>query len=108
MGLQKVAAIAIPVAVLCEVRYGARGGPINGVLTGFARPKNGSAAAEAGGQSWVGFFPEWRLSVVMDKFGPEPIDLVDFAFADGLVGRAVRGTRGDRARRGAQRPGSVA
>ena len=28
---------------------------------------------------------EWRLSVVMDKFGPEPIDRVDFALADELV-----------------------
>ena len=28
---------------------------------------------------------EWRLSVVMDKFGSEPIDGVDFALADELV-----------------------
>ena len=28
---------------------------------------------------------EWRLSVVMDKFGPEPIDTVDFGLADELV-----------------------
>ena len=28
---------------------------------------------------------EWRLSVVMDKFGPVPIDAVDFALADELV-----------------------
>ena len=28
---------------------------------------------------------EWRLSVVMDKFGPEPIDALDFALADELV-----------------------
>jgi integrase len=28
---------------------------------------------------------EWRLSVVMDKFGPRPIDRVDFALADELV-----------------------
>jgi hypothetical protein len=28
---------------------------------------------------------EWRLSVVMDKFGPAPIDRVDFALADELV-----------------------
>jgi integrase len=28
---------------------------------------------------------EWRLSVVMDKFGPEPIDRIDFALADELV-----------------------
>jgi len=28
---------------------------------------------------------EWRLSVVMDKFGPEPIDGVDFGLADELV-----------------------
>ncbi|HTP18774.1 MAG TPA: site-specific integrase [Solirubrobacteraceae bacterium] len=28
---------------------------------------------------------EWRLSVVMDKFGSEPIDRVDFALADELV-----------------------
>lgn len=28
---------------------------------------------------------EWRLSVVMDKFGPEPIDRLDFALADELV-----------------------
>lgn len=28
---------------------------------------------------------EWRLSVVMDKFGPEPIDRVDFALADELA-----------------------
>jgi hypothetical protein len=28
---------------------------------------------------------EWRLSVVMDKFGPVPIDGVDFALADELV-----------------------
>jgi integrase len=28
---------------------------------------------------------EWRLSVVMDRFGPEPIDRVDFALADELV-----------------------
>ena len=28
---------------------------------------------------------EWRLSVVMDKFGPRPLDRVDFALADELV-----------------------
>ena len=28
---------------------------------------------------------EWRLSVVMDKFGPVPIDRVDYALADELV-----------------------
>jgi hypothetical protein len=28
---------------------------------------------------------EWRFSVVMDKFGPVPIDRVDFALADELV-----------------------
>jgi len=28
---------------------------------------------------------EWRLSVVMDKFGPAPIDQVDFGLADELV-----------------------
>ena len=28
---------------------------------------------------------EWRLAVVMDKFGPEPIDRLDFALADELV-----------------------
>jgi integrase len=28
---------------------------------------------------------EWRLSVVMDKFGPEPIDAVGFSLADELV-----------------------
>lgn len=28
---------------------------------------------------------EWRLSVVMDKFGPVPIDAIDFALADELV-----------------------
>ena len=28
---------------------------------------------------------EWRLSVVMDKFGPEPIDELDFGLADELV-----------------------
>ena len=28
---------------------------------------------------------EWRLSVVMDKFGPEPLDRVDFALADEVV-----------------------
>lgn len=28
---------------------------------------------------------EWRLSVVMDKFGPVPIDQIDFALADELV-----------------------
>ena len=26
---------------------------------------------------------EWRLSVIMDKFGSEPIDRVDFALVDG-------------------------
>jgi hypothetical protein len=28
---------------------------------------------------------EWRLSVVIDKFGPVPIDRIDFALADELV-----------------------
>ena len=28
---------------------------------------------------------EWRLSVVMDRFGPVPIDAIDFALADELV-----------------------
>ena len=47
------------------------------------------AAGDPDGQTKTIRDLEGRLSVVMDKFGPEPIDGVDFALADELVGRAV-------------------
>ena len=43
---------------------------------------------------------EWRLSVVMDKFGSEPIDRVDFAPRRRVGSRALRGASCDRARGG--------
>ena len=41
---------------------------------------------------------EWRLSVVIDKFGPVPIDRVDFGLADELVVELCEERARDRAR----------